>query len=412
MDSASRSAEELQSRCCIAGGGPAGMMLGFLLARAGIEVVVLEKHADFLRDFRGDTIHPSTLEVMHELGILEELLKLPYHPLQQFRAQIGGEEFVMADFSRLPTKCRFIALMPQWDFLNFLAEQARRYSTFHLRLQAEVTGLLEDAGRIAGVRVKTPGGPLEIRAALVVGADGRNSIVRDSSGLKVDDIGAPMDGLWMRISRKPNDPQLVLRFDRGKILVTIDRGDYWQCAVVIPKGSLEETQRKGIEDLRAGIVEVAPFLSDRVSELRDWSDLKLLTVKVDRLHKWYRSGLLCIGDAAHAMSPIGGVGVNLAIQDAVAAANILAGPLGQGAVTEEHLARVQRRRAFPTRLTQGFQVMIQKRLIARVLSTSERVELPWPLRRMLRSKFFSRVRGRIIGVGFRPEHVHTPDICK
>jgi 2-polyprenyl-6-methoxyphenol hydroxylase-like FAD-dependent oxidoreductase len=388
------------------------MMLGFLLARAGIDVVVLEKHADFLRDFRGDTIHPSTLEAMHELGILETLLNRPHQELPQLKAQIGGAEYVLADFSRLRTQCRHIALMPQWDFLDFLARQARCYPSFHLRMQSEVTGLIENAGRIAGVRVKTPEGELEIRADLVVGADGRNSIVREYSGLKVDDLGAPMDGLWIRLSRIPSDPSTALRFDRGKILVMIDRGNYWQCAYVIRKGSLEETQRKGIEELRAGIVEIAPFLADRVSELRNWSDIKLLSIRVDRLRDWHCPGLLCIGDAAHAMSPIGGVGINLAVQDAIAAANTLVQPFRNGTVTSDHLARVQRRRTLPTRLTQGFQVMIQKQLIARVLATSERVKLPWLQRRMLGSQFLSRIRGRIIGIGFRPEHVKTPDVLR
>jgi 2-polyprenyl-6-methoxyphenol hydroxylase-like FAD-dependent oxidoreductase len=410
MEERAPSEEKLRVRCCIVGGGPAGMMLGFLLARAGIDVVVLEKHADFLRDFRGDTIHPSTLEAMRELGILEELLKRPHQELQQLRAQIGETEYVIADFSRLRTQCRYIALMPQWDFLDFLAQQARRYPTFKLRTQAEVTGLIERPGRIAGVRAKTPTGILEIRAELVIGADGRNSIVRGCSGLNVEDLGAPMDGLWIRLSKKPGDPSTALRFDRGKILVMIDRGDYWQCAFVIRKGSWEETQRKGIEELRAGIAELAPFLADRVSELRDWSDVKLLSVRVDRLRQWYRPGLLCIGDAAHAMSPIGGVGINLAIQDAIATANILAGAFQEDAVTSDHLAKVQRRRTLPTRLTQGFQVMIQKQVIARVLAASERVRLPWPQRRMLRSQFLSRIRGRIIGIGFRPEHVKTPDV--
>jgi 2-polyprenyl-6-methoxyphenol hydroxylase-like FAD-dependent oxidoreductase len=402
--------EKLQVSCCIAGGGPAGMMLGLLLARAGVDVAVLEKHADFLRDFRGDTIHPSTLEVMHELGVLDELLERPYQQLPQLRALIGGAEVVVADFSRLPTQCPFIALMPQWDFLTFLAQQARRYPTFHLRMQAEVTELIEEAGRIVGVRATTPGAPLEVRAGLVVGADGRTSVVRDRSGLTVEDIGAPMDGLWMRLSKKSGDPDVPLRFDRGKILVMLDRGAYWQCAFVIAKGSEEAARRKGIESLRAAIVEIAPFLGDRVGELTDWSAIKLLTVKVDRLRQWYHPGLLCIGDAAHAMSPIGGVGINLAIQDAVAAANILARPLRKGVITADHLARVQRRRGLPTRLTQRFQVILQKQLIARVLATPERVVLPWPHRLMLRSKFLSRVRGRIVGLGFRPEQVRTPDV--
>jgi 2-polyprenyl-6-methoxyphenol hydroxylase-like FAD-dependent oxidoreductase len=408
MESVSALPEKLQSSCCIAGGGPAGMMLGLLLARAGIDVVVLEKHADFLRDFRGDTIHPSTLEVMHELGILEMLLKRPHQKLPQLTAQIGGTEVVMADFSRLPVQCPFIALMPQWDFLNFLAEQACRYPTFHLRTQTEVTGLIEDAGRVVGVRAKTPGGALEVRAQLVVGADGRNSIIRERSGLQVEDFGAPMDVLWFRLSRKAGESATSLRFDRGKIVVMIDRGDFWQCAFVISKGGNEETQRQGLERLCSSIVQIAPFLQDRVGELQDWSEIKLLSVRVDRLRQWYRPGLLCIGDAAHAMSPIGGIGINLAIQDAVAAADILAQPLREDAVTPDHLLKVQRRRALPTRLTQGFQLIIQKRLIARVLATAEGVELPTLLRLMLRSKFLSRIRGRIIGIGFRPGHVKTP----
>ena len=310
---------QFQTRCCIAGGGPAGMMLGFLLARAGIDTIVLEKHADFLRDFRGDTVHPSTLELMYELGLLQEFLKRPHQELPQIRAQIGRDEIVGADFSTLPTHCRFVALMPQWDFLNFLAEHGQHYPAFHLRMEAEVTGLLDENGRIAGVRAKTPAGEIEVRAELVVGGDGRSSVVRDRSGLQVDDLGAPMDVLWMRISRRPSDPAPLLRLDRGKLLVMLNREDYWQVGLVIRKGGAGEIQKKGIEALRASVVELALFLKDRVSELRSWDDVKLLTVKVDRLRQWWRPGLLCIGDAAHAMSPIGGVGINLAIQDAVAA---------------------------------------------------------------------------------------------
>src|SRR5579871_5034486 len=297
---------ELDVRCCIAGGGPAGMMLGFLLARAGVEVLVLEKHADFLRDFRGDTVHPSTLELIDELGFLQEFLTRPHQELAQLRGQIGDREFIMADFSRLPTHCRFIVLMPQWDFLNFLAEKAKVYPTFHLRMKADVTGLIEEDGHIAGVRAQTPAGELEVRAKLVVGADGRSSAVRDRAGLQVDDLGSPMDVLWMRLSRLPSDPLIALRFDRGKLLVMLNRGDYWQTGLVIRKGGAEQMKQKGIEDLRAGILEVAPFLKDRVNELQNWDDISLLTVKVDRLEKWWRPGLLCIGDAAHAMSPIGG----------------------------------------------------------------------------------------------------------
>ena len=395
----------MEYRCCIAGGGPAGMMLGYLLARAGVETIVLEKHADFLRDFRGDTIHPSTLELMHELGILDELLKRPHQEVRRLTADIGGTKIVMADFSHLPTHCRFIALMPQWDFLDFIAEQARRYPAFHLKMQAEVTGLIEENGRAAGVQATSPNGPLEIRAGLIVGADGRHSLVRDRSGLKADEFGAPMDVLWMRMSRHPSDPESAIRFDRGKGLVMLNRGDYWQCGFLIPKGGFDEFQRKGIEELRAGIVELAPFTRDRVSELRDWNDIKLLTVMIDRLRQWYRPGLLCIGDAAHAMSPVGGVGINLAIQDAVATANILAGPLGESKVTTDHLAKVQRRRVLPTRLTQGLQVIIQKRLIARVLGASGPVQPPWPLRLLSRTNLLGRLLARIVGVGFRAEHV-------
>jgi 2-polyprenyl-6-methoxyphenol hydroxylase-like FAD-dependent oxidoreductase len=404
--------EAIQVRCCIAGGGPAGMMLGYLLARAGVEVMVLEKHADFLRDFRGDTIHPSTLEVMRELGALEELLRRPHQKVRQWRAQMGNTEVVLADFSKLPVRCRFVAMMPQWDFLDFLAGQACRYPTFHLRMEAEVTAIIEETAGVAGVRARTPGGALEIRADLVVGADGRSSIVRDCSGLAVQNVGAPMDVLWMRLSKHSCDPTLTLRFDRGRIMATLDRGDYWQCAFVIPKGDWDEIQRKGIEDFRSGIVEIAPFLRDRVSELRDWSGIKLLTVKVDRLRQWYRPGLLCIGDAAHAMSPVGGVGINLAIQDAVAAANILTEPLRRGTAGVEYLAKIQRRRALPTRLTQGFQVMVQKQLIAPVLGSSSRATLTWRQRLVHHVKFLLRIRGRIVGMGFRPEHVRTPDVSR
>jgi 2-polyprenyl-6-methoxyphenol hydroxylase-like FAD-dependent oxidoreductase len=402
--------ETLQVRCCVAGGGPAGMMLGYLLARSGIEVLVLEKHADFLRDFRGDTVHPSTLEVMHELGLLEEFLKLPHQQFSRVRARIGNEEIVLGDMSHLSTQCRFMVLMPQWDFLEFLAEKGRRYPTFHLRMQTEVTGLIEESDRIAGLRAKTPTGSLEVRADLVVGADGRGSRVRDCSGLAVKNVGAPMDVLWMRLSKHADDPELFVHADRGKALVTFDRGDYWQCGFAVPKGAVEGIQARGIEDFRAGIVEIAPFLHDRATELRDWSDVKLLTVRVDRLRQWYRPGLLCIGDAAHAMSPVGGVGINLAIQDAVAAANILAGPLREGAVSVGDLAKIQRRRAFPTRLTQRVQELIRKQITGRGLFNPVPTRLPWPVRLLERTKLPRRVRARLIGVGIRPEHVKTPDV--
>ena len=360
MEVASPSPERLRVRCCIAGGGPAGMMLGYLLARAGIEVLILEKHADFLRDFRGDTVHPSTLEVMHELGLLEEFLKRPHQQVRKVRARIGGEEIVLGDNSFLRTQCRFFVMMPQWDFLDFLAEQGRRYPTFHLRMQAEVTGLIEENGEITGLRAKTPAGMLEVGAELVAGADGRESTVRGCSGLAVEDIGAPMDAMWMRLSKHVDDPEFSVLADRGKLLVIFDRGEYLQCGFPILKGSVQELQLRGIEHFRAGIVEIAPCLGNRVMELRDWNDVKLLTVKVNRLRQWYRPGLICIGDAAHAMSPVAGIGINLAIQDAVAAANFLATPLRQGRVSADDLARVQRRRAFPTRLTQCLQELIRR----------------------------------------------------
>ncbi len=395
--------------CCIAGGGPAGMMLGYLLARAGIEALVLEKHADFLRDFRGDTVHPSTLEVMHELGVLEEFLKRPHHQSRRARARIGDEEIVLGDMSYLRTRCRFLALMPQCEFLDFLAEQGRRYATFHLRMQTEVTGLIEEEGQIVGIRGNTPAGPVEVRADLVVGADGRNSVVRDCAGLAVKEVGAPMDVLWMRLSKHAGDPELIAYANRGKALVLLDRGSYWQCGLSVLKGATEEIRIKGIEEFRASIVEIASFLRDRVGELRDWNDVKLLTVRVDRLRQWYRPGLLCIGDAAHAMSPVGGVGINLAIQDAVAAANILAGPLREGAVSTGDLARIQRRRELPTRLTQRVQALMRKQ-VGGSLDNSASRRIPWPVRLLERTTLPRRLRTRFIGVGIRPEHVKTPDV--
>jgi 2-polyprenyl-6-methoxyphenol hydroxylase-like FAD-dependent oxidoreductase len=314
--------------------------------------------------------------------------------------------------SLLSTQCRFMVMMPQWEFLDFLAEQARRYPTFHLRMETEVTGLIEEDGRIVGVRGNSPAGPLEVRATLVVGADGRSSVVRDYSGLPIEDLGAPTDVIWMRLSRREDDPEVMLYADRGKALFLTDRGDYWQCGVPAPKAAMAEMQAKGIEEFRAGIVDLAPFLQDRVGELRDWNDLKLLSVRVDRLRQWHRPGLVCIGDAAHAMSPVGGVGINLAIQDAVAAANILAGPLGKGAVSADDLAKIQRRRAFPTRVTQRVQALIQKRIAGRGLGSQKPTRLPWIVRLMERTTLPCRLRNRVIPVGIRPEHVKTPDVLK
>jgi 2-polyprenyl-6-methoxyphenol hydroxylase-like FAD-dependent oxidoreductase len=403
---------EIRTTCCIAGGGPAGMMLGFLLARAGVPVVVLEKHADFLRDFRGDTIHPSTLEVMHELGLLDEFLKLPHRRVQHLGGFVGNTPIRIADFSHLPTRCKFIALMPQWDFLDFLADNGRRYPSFDLRMRAEVTDVIEEGGRIVGVRATTPDGELIVRAALVVGADGRTSVVRDRAGLTVEDIGAPMDVLWMRLSRRESDGAEALgRIDAGKMFVMIDRGDYWQCAYVIPKGAAEEVKARGLDAFRAGIVSIAPMMQDRVQELRSWDDVKLLTVKIDRLAQWHRPGLLCIGDAAHAMSPAGGVGVNLAVQDAVAAANRLAVPLRNGTVTEDDLAAVQQRRMFPTRMTQRLQVFIQDNVLSPVLASRGPITPPWPVRLLSRWPLLQRIPARLIGLGIRPEHVETAEIA-
>ena len=400
----------LKKQCCVVGGGPAGMMLGFLLARAGVDVAVLEKHADFLRDFRGDTVHPSTLEMMHELGILDDFLRRPHQQLDRLKVQIGDTSLWAADFSHLPTHAKFIALMPQWDFLNFLGEHAARYPEFQLRMQAEVVDLIQENGDVTGVRAKTPNGDLTVRSDLVVGSDGRRSIVREKAGLNVVEKGAPMDVLWMRISRQASDPPQTLgRIDMGRILVMIYRGEYWQCAFVIPKGTAEELKARGIENFRAEIARLVPYLRNRLGELKDWNDVSLLTVKVDRLETWYKPGLLCIGDAAHAMSPIGGVGINLAVQDAVAAANILAAPLAAGAAPVHMLRKVQDRREFPTRLTQAVQIFAQNRFIGRVLAGNNPIQVPSILKLMQRWPILQRIPARAIGLGARPEHVKTPE---
>jgi len=384
------------------------MMLAFLLARMGVDVWVLEKHADFLRDFRGDTVHPSTLEVMYELGLLSEFLERRHDEVRELFGEIGREKVRVADFSHLPTRCRFIALMPQWDFLHFLAEKARKYPTFHLAMETAVTDLVLEGERVAGVQAKTKNGGLEIRADLVIGADGRHSVVRERAGLPVLDIGAPMDVLWMRLSRCPDDPDESFgHFEMGRILVLINRRSYWQCGLVIAKGTLDAIKQRGIEAFRRNLVALAPFAHDRVAELRSWDDISLLSVKVDRLERWYREGLLCIGDAAHAMSPIGGVGINLAIQDAVAAANILDVKLKQGKFALADLQAIQKRREFPTRATQRLQVMAQNRVIRRVLGENRPLHVPWPLRLLDRFPPLRRIPGRVIGMGFRPEHVRT-----
>jgi 2-polyprenyl-6-methoxyphenol hydroxylase-like FAD-dependent oxidoreductase len=402
--------KQLATQCCIAGGGPAGMMLGFLLARAGIDVIVLEKHGDFLRDFRGDTIHPSTLELMHELGLLAEFLSRPHREVRRIAAQIGDTRLTLGDFTGLPTVCKFLALMPQWDFLDFLAAHGRRYPGFRLMMQAEATDLITEGGRVTGLRAVSGGEAIEMQADLVVGADGRHSTLRARAGLKATDLGAPMDVLWLRLSRRGDEAlEAFGHAEAGRIFIMLDRGDYWQCAFVIAKGSADEFRQRGIEKFRRMILELSPWLGGRVEEIRSWDDVKLLTVAVDRLAQWHRAGLLCIGDAAHAMSPIGGVGINLAIQDAVAAANILAAPLRRGTVTEDDLARVQRRRQWPTWVTQRIQLAIQNRAISRVLAGSGRPKPPLPLKLLDRFPVLQGIPARIVGIGVRPEHIRTDE---
>jgi 2-polyprenyl-6-methoxyphenol hydroxylase-like FAD-dependent oxidoreductase len=375
-------------------------------------VVILEKHKDFLRDFRGDTIHPSTLEVIHELGLLDEFLKLPHQKVRDISIQIGDEVVTIGDLRHVPTHCKFIAFMPQWDFLDFLADYGKTYKKkFGLRMRAEVTGLIHSGNRIAGLTAKMPRKTLEIHADLVVGADGRHSTVRELAGLRSDDYGAPMDVLWFRVSRKRGDKGGVFgHAEAGVLLVMLDRGDYWQCAYVIAKGDNEKVRARGIEAFRADVVKLSPFLKRRVGEIKSFDDVKLLTVAVDRLRQWHRPGLLCIGDAAHAMSPVGGVGINLAVQDAIAAANILAGPLKARAVGENDLHAVQERRMLPVRLTQAVQLVAQKRVIGRLLQSKERPRLPFLFRLFNWFPVLRRIPARLIGVGVRPEHVHTSEV--
>jgi 2-polyprenyl-6-methoxyphenol hydroxylase-like FAD-dependent oxidoreductase len=385
-------------------------MLGFLLARAGVSVIVMEKHADFLRDFRGDTVHPSTLEMMYELGLLDEFLKRPHSVVRQFSMQIGKDRVVIGHFEDLPVHCKFVALMPQWDFLNFIAEHARRYQTFDLRMRTGATDLIEENGRIVAVRARAPDGELEVRADLIVGCDGRHSTVRAKAGLQSDDYGAPMDVMWFRLSRKPGDTEeTVGHIETGRMIVMLNRKDYWQCAYVVPKGSADEVQRAGLDKFREAVGEMSPFTRDRLDEIDSWDKIKLLTVAVDRLRRWYRPGLLCIGDAAHAMSPIGGVGINLAVQDAVAAANILAEPLRSGTLTTERLRGVQQRREFPTRFTQRLQIVMQNNIISPALR-GERPNAPFFMK-MMQWPVLRRIPGRVLALGIRPEHIHTPDVA-
>ena len=400
--------ETLSTTCVIAGGGPAGMMLGYLLARAGVDVVVLEKHKDFLRDFRGDTVHPSTLQVMHELGLLEEFLKLPHARITRVGIDIGDRHFQFGDLSHLPTVCKFIAMMPQWDFLNFLAGKAKEFPNFHLLMETEAKDLLAQGERIAGIVATGPGGHLQIRAGLTVAAVGRGSVLRDRSGLKVDDLGAPFDVLWLRLPLLPGDPVDVIgRLQGGQMFVMLYRGDYWQCALVIPKGTFETIRGEGISKFRTRLKAIAGFAAGRVDDtITDFDQVKLLTVAVNRLEQWARPGLLCIGDAAHAMSPVGGVGINLAVQDAVATANILGPVLQKGVPKFSDLKKVQARRAFPTKIIQGFQLLVQNRFLEpNVLKSDRTPNPPWFLKLIDRYPPLQRIPARMVGMGPRPEHV-------
>jgi len=403
-------AEPLHVQCCIAGGGPAGMMLGYLLGRAGVKTVVLEKHADFLRDFRGDTVHPSTLQIMQELGLSDAFLKLPHSQIRSFAAEINDTPVKIADFARVPTPFKFIALMPQWDFLNFLAEQGRKFPNLAVMMSAEVTGLSESGGKIVGVTATTTDGPLEVRAELTVGCDGRTSTVRSQSGLAVKDLGSPIDVLWFRLSKKAHDPGQVLgRIARGKMIVTIDRNDYWQCAYVIAKGGNARIRAAGLEAFKAAVADAAHFLADRVEELKSFDDVKLLSVSVDRLTTWSKPGLLCIGDAAHCMSPVGGVGINLAIQDAVATANLLSAKLKSGTLRDVDLDAVRQRRLFPVKVIQTLQVAVHNRVLKPTVSGAARdLAVPWPLKVLNANAWLRRWPAQALGLGIRPEHVSSP----
>ncbi|MCP4618923.1 MAG: FAD-dependent oxidoreductase [Bradyrhizobium sp.] len=405
-------AQSMKVHCCIVGGGPAGMMLGYLLGRAGVDVAVLEKHADFFRDFRGDTVHPSTLQVMDELGLIDGFLRLPHQQLQKMDGLFAGTSVRLADLSRLPVKYPYIAFMPQWDFLNFLRDAGKRFPSLKVMMSTEAVDLIREGGRVAGVRARTPQGMIDIAADLTVACDGRHSTLRERAGLEVEDIGAPMDVLWFRAGKAADDTESIFaRVDPGKMMVTFDRGDYWQCAFVIPKGGYEAVKAKGLPALLDDIVRMAPVLKSGISDVKSWDDMKLLTVAINRLKKWAQPGLLCIGDAAHAMSPVGGVGVNLAVQDAVATANLLAAKLAQGTPSEADLDAVQSRREFPVRMTQRMQVVMQDNIVAMALKQgTQALKAPWPLRVVTAVPVLQGITARFLGLGVRPEHVQSPAV--
>jgi 2-polyprenyl-6-methoxyphenol hydroxylase-like FAD-dependent oxidoreductase len=402
----------LTTNCCICGGGPAGMMLGLLLARAGIEVIVLEKHADFFRDFRGDTIHPSTIQLMHELGVLDAFLRVPHQEVKQMIAQFNGIDIKMADFTHLPVKKKVLGLMPQWDFLNFLLEQASQYASFKLIREAKGFELIKTGNRFTGLKAQTPTGEIQIDANLIVGTDGRSSDIRKLAGLKVIDTGAPIDVLWFRIPKLITDPQQTFgKFQNGRIMVLLDRTDYWQCAYVIIKGDLEKIKAAGLSQFQEELAATSGFFGDRVKELDSWDHVKLLSVMIDHLEQWHTDGVLCIGDAAHAMSPVGGVGINLAIQDAVATANILYPALRYNQpIPNELLAKVQKRRAFPASVIQRVQVNIQKGMVAMKKNNGQQQKLPLMFKVIKTLPILSRTLAYFVGIGVRPEHVKTPEV--